>query len=109
MEATLTMNQMIRMTEEERAAVSDETILHMAYGIENFSLDGMFTDRDDLARLIQIKRSLKNRLHALESARKEAKQAALGYVKCNCGHMSQHPMSTSSGTACDDCYDRMSW
>lgn len=27
---------------------------------------------------------------------------------CDCGHESLHPMTTSSGTSCPDCYDRMS-
>lgn len=26
---------------------------------------------------------------------------------CDCGHYTQRPMSTSSGSACPDCYDRM--
>lgn len=27
---------------------------------------------------------------------------------CDCGHYTAHPMTTSSGTSCPDCYDRMS-
>lgn len=27
---------------------------------------------------------------------------------CDCGHYAAHPMTTSSGTSCPDCYDRMS-
>lgn len=30
------------------------------------------------------------------------------YKLCDCGHYSAWPMSTSSGSSCPDCYDRMS-
>lgn len=29
-------------------------------------------------------------------------------IACSCGHTTAHPMMTSRGTACPDCYDRMS-
>ena len=29
-------------------------------------------------------------------------------VRCGCGHFSFHPMTTAHGTACEDCYDRLS-
>lgn len=39
--------------------------------------------------------------------RREANRAA-SMVRCSCGHLSAHPMSTARGSACEDCYDRMS-
>lgn len=27
---------------------------------------------------------------------------------CDCGHTTEYPMSTSNGSSCPDCYDRMS-
>lgn len=30
------------------------------------------------------------------------------YIMCACGHETDHPMSTSSGSSCPACYDRMS-
>lgn len=29
-------------------------------------------------------------------------------IRCDCGHASRYPMTTSHGTACESCYDRMS-
>lgn len=35
-------------------------------------------------------------------------QPAPAETLCACGHTSAHPMTTAYGTACLDCYDRMS-
>lgn len=39
--------------------------------------------------------------------RKKTTTASLGKM-CDCGHYSHHPMTTSSGSSCSDCYDDMS-
>ena len=41
--------------------------------------------------------------------RPEAPQRARRpWVRCDCGHYSMYPMATARGTACEECYDRMS-
>jgi hypothetical protein len=39
--------------------------------------------------------------------RKKAAPVSIGKL-CDCGHYSHHPMTTSTGSSCPDCYDDMS-
>lgn len=41
-------------------------------------------------------------------AEHKARQKPIAEKLCDCGHYSAHPMTTSSGSSCPDCYDRMS-
>lgn len=41
-------------------------------------------------------------------ARKMQPVAHLTQTRCDCGHSATHPMTTRRGTACPDCYDRLS-
>ena len=47
-------------------------------------------------------------IHERLLAERKAKQKPITETLCACGHYSAHPMNTSSGTSCPDCYDRMS-
>lgn len=38
---------------------------------------------------------------------KSCPAVAVKQTLCDCGHYTAHPMTTSSGTSCADCYDRM--
>lgn len=51
--------------------------------------------------------ALADEVEAAEEAREAVRAAKL--VKCACGHMSAHPMTTARGTACERCYDKWSF
>lgn len=51
------------------------------------------------------------RLRGIEEERKAQPEPAryqMSEKLCDCGHYSAYPMSTSRGTSCPDCYDKMS-
>lgn len=88
--------------------VTDEDILNSAYGIENFTFDTIPTTTET-GRL----RQMRNRLAELETIKRTALRAQTTGKKAkvelaDCGHYTAQTMSTSHGSACPDCYDRMS-
>jgi len=44
----------------------------------------------------------------IAAGRGARKTQPVDQIRCDCGHMSAHPMTTARGTACPNCYDRMS-
>ena len=88
--------------------VTDQEIMDSAYGIENFTFDTIPTTVET-ARL----RQMRNRLHEIKTMKKAAMRARVAgkQVKAelaDCGHYTIEKMSTSWGSSCPDCYDRMS-
>ena len=106
METRVTVRDLLQMTEEERQAVPDDVILSMGYGILYYDWCPDATPETwETMRCAVV--ALQARYKALDQARRRPVKQ-LPWIMCSCGHESQHPMSTARGTACDDCYDRMS-
>ena len=87
-------------------AVSDADLKGMGYGIKYY--DGELTAAEKVA-LTELRQRLEQ-LQAAEKAARRARRQSSAMVKCDCGHSAadSQVMSTSSGTSCPDCYDRMS-
>ncbi len=98
-----TISELLGMTTEERAAISDETILDMGYGIQYYDTQN--------SQEFALMRELNARLKAIKAAAPTPQprpQSAM--VACDCGHSvpATQRMNASMGTSCPDCYDRMS-
>jgi len=92
----------------KREQVTDQEIKDSAYGIENFTFDTIPTPVET-ARL----RQMRVRLQELETMKKAALRARVAGKQvrmelADCGHYTIEKMSTSHGSSCPDCYDRMS-
>ena len=92
----------------KKERVTDKEIMDSAYGIKNFTFDTI-PSPEESSRL----RQLRSRLGELEAMKKAALRARVAgkQVKmevADCGHYTTEKMSTSHGTSCPDCYDRMS-
>ena len=105
-------------TEDDIACMSDEEILAND-GICSFSLN-FLPDREIINRVDAIQRAFLRRYRPLEEARLARINEELRderaqrdrddpVVECDCGHTERRSqvMSTSNGSSCVDCYDRM--
>ena len=83
--------------------VTDEEIMAAAYGIKYF---GDFVQGIELERL----RAMRQRLTELESQKRATATVQPRVTQADCGHWVRTTdlMTTSRGTACPQCYDRMS-
>ena len=100
------------MSTEERAELTDEDVMELAYMISHFEPWDVnaYSLRHQNAVLGELRPRLKE-LEAQELARRQAQQALrIARVMCDCGHSvaASQRMNASMGTACPDCYDRMS-
>jgi hypothetical protein len=100
------VNNLFVMSATERDAIPDEAILDMAYGIRHYEPYGV--DQAEAVRQLGIISELQRRLDAL--ATPAAVPAPLPLIHCDCGHTVPRAlaMTTSTGTSCSECYDRMS-
>ena len=98
----MTVNELVKLDR-----VTDEQIKQCAYGIEYFAGDGMSAEEWD--RLV----ALRKRLHEIEDMEKAIRRArregrTMQMILADCGHYTTEVMNASVGTACPNCYDRMS-
>jgi|GEM_PF-2743256 len=87
---------------------TDKEIEASAYGIANFTFATIPT-QEQTDRLRQMRNRLgeiKIMKRAALRARVSGKQARMELA--DCGHYTTEAMSTSRGSSCPDCYDRMS-
>jgi hypothetical protein len=103
----------IREVIETRTDVSNlanDEIIEMAYGIKYFCPLSAGMSRDDAIWWNDVQQSFVNRLDAITSAPTQPTRKPVESVKCSCGHTvpKNLVMSTSLGTSCQDCYDKMS-
>jgi len=107
------INDIFEMPEAERAALTDEQIAELAYGIEYFSVEAGPQARHQMS----IMQELYVRLAAVKAAtaqRQQPQQQRHDYptgrvLDCGCTvYDAIEVMNASLGTACADCYDRMS-
>ncbi|MBC8457222.1 MAG: hypothetical protein H8D67_04405 [Deltaproteobacteria bacterium] len=92
----------------QQAQATDQEILDSAYGIENFTFDTIPSPAES-KRL----RQMRNRLDELKAMKRVALRARVAgkqtrMVLADCGHYTIEVMSTSRGSSCPNCYDRMS-
>jgi hypothetical protein len=113
----LMVNDVIMMAAEERAALTDEAIKGLAYGLQ-YADSSILAETSGGAFTCQeaepILRELRARLASIDAARQAAKraqqQAAAPVEKFTCAHCGGRfprrlAMSSSTGTVCPDCYD----
>ena len=110
--AKVTVNAMVDWTWEQIENVDADTLRGASYGIKYISLGDFYT-KERAEKLS----TLQEKLEAVESADK-AKQteqarhtaAAIEIVEADCGHiiLATNVMTTSRGSSCPACYDRMS-
>ena len=114
MNEQLMITDAIAMTAGERAALSDETIEQLAYGIRYADcFDVAKTTGIDRDVVIETLHEMRARLDAIEAAQRAAKAAQAKRVPVEmftcmrCGEKFPHRMAMSSaeGTVCPDCYD----
>jgi len=111
------INDVLRMSEQERAALTDAQILDLAYGIRWASPGILAETTPDVAlnTIWAVLDELRPRLHEAE-ARKRAERirtaapnAIVGYCsRCNTPLTHTTAMNASLGLACPDCYDALS-
>lgn len=101
------------MTREQRDALTDEQIVHLAYAINYYSPMDSAQWTSWWERDLAINQELKARLKIIEAQKRAAHRRyveTLRPVVCDCGHTvaANLVMNASRGTSCPDCYDRMS-
>lgn len=99
-----TVNDAIDAT-EKISDISDDEILHLGYGIKYFG--DYIPDPVKRARLSEMRARLE-KLEAEKKAQRRVRRQDSQAKMCDCGHTSTFLMMTAHGTACPDCYDRMS-
>ena len=110
--ANITINQLVE-NKGTANELSDEQIKKLAYGIKYFSVTDTYTTwgkrvPDGATETMQY---LRRRLAEIENQKKTAVQNHEQHlVTCDCGHTipADTVMHASMGTACPNCYDRMS-
>jgi len=65
-------------------------------------------DKEAAIREYEIQTTLKARLKELSTPKPKLAPRQASKTRCDCGHYDEYPMTTSTGTSCPDCYDRMS-
>lgn len=105
-----TVNAALIATDAEFAAMADADIRRLANGIQNFEFSpyNAAPFNKPTPEIRQRLASMRERLNAMKQRRHSTQPAAEHETMCDCGHRSAHPMSSSRGTCCPDCYDRMS-
>ena len=109
----LMITDTFQMNADERSALTDEQILSLAYGIKYYSVNNpdatVEENRYAFQHDLPILQELKTRLAEIRTGKQSAKPAP-SMTRCDCGHTveSINVMNASRGTACPDCYDRMS-
>ena len=103
-----TVNELLDWTEAEISELPEATINNMSYGITYFEFYPGVTDYtpERQERLEQLRRRLK----VVEATKAKPKPRPVKMVECDCGCTvpASVVMSTSTGTSCPECYDRMS-
>jgi len=99
-----TINSVLDYTDEQLEQITDEQVKALDYGIKYFSFGA--AEMEPTARRLAVIEKLAARLPKVEVVAVEIAPR----VWCDCGHRVPRTqrMSTSRGTACLDCYDRMS-
>lgn len=93
----------------KKESVTDQEIMESSYGVANFTFDTIPT-QEETDRL----RSMRRWLEAIGAMKKQALRERVRHGMstvmklADCGHYVLHAMSTSHGSSCPDCYDRMS-
>ena len=83
---------------------TDEELEQLSYGVKYFSFGfSLEYTRQRRAKLVKMQQRLKE----LEE-QKVTQQNNDTRTICDCGHKADFPMTTSNGTSCPRCYDRMS-
>ena len=95
---------------EKLSEITDDEIKQMERQIKYYDPFVANLGKDDIAiKHHEIQSTLKARLNELSKpAPKPAPRPVSAETKCDCGHYDEYPMSTSTGTACANCYDRLS-
>ena len=113
--SNFTVNEMVDWTWEQVEEASAETLKGVEYGLTyfNFSKFGTpYTEErnDKLSRLYERLQEVKKAEAEAEASRTVTNLPKVKMVKASCGHMvaDYALMSTSTGSSCPDCYDRMS-
>ena len=107
----LSLNDLFELSDAELENVKNEIVIRMEYAINRYEPWG--DENND--RTFAVLGYLRNRLEKINSEKLAAKPAAKPVVKpqimiCDCGCVAScvSVMSTSCGSSCPDCYDRMS-
>ena len=111
----LTINSVVAMDEAQRAALTDEQIMDLEYGILYYD-PWMSNGAQEAKRQASIIGSeLSPRLTAIKAARQQARTPRKHdyptgrTLDCGCiVYDAREVMNASLGTSCADCYDRMS-
>lgn len=102
---TWTIMEALQWSDEQIKNLTDEEIKEAAYGIKYFEPDPWGPKLT--AREWAVMGMLEQRLKSIE-AKPKPKRLRAEPILCGCGHYDNHPMSTSLGTSCANCYDEMS-
>ena len=114
---TLTINAVVEMSETERAALTDEQIVGLAYGIAYYDPYVAGYTAPECKRQMQIiGTELNPRLAAIKAMRDAQPKVRRNHdypdgrvLDCGCVvYDAGQVMTTSRGTSCPYCYDRMS-
>jgi len=103
----ITVNEAVDYTGEQLASIPDEHIKRISGGIKYFAFGYGFDLTPARGKALSY---LRQRLDALKSTQVSITIEAQDYVACDCGHSvpRSQVMTTSRGTSCPDCYDKMS-
>ena len=107
----LTINEILEdWTMEEIEAINRKRIRRSEYGIKYFNFNSETTPytKERAAKLHKLQEILQEELNLIKLQKRAKEESPL--VKASCGHSvaKSDLMSTSTGSSCQDCYDRMS-
>lgn len=106
-----TVNAALIATDVEFAGMTDADIRRLANGIQNFEFSpyNAVPFCEPTPEMRRRLAEMRERLSAMRQRRHAARPSVEhDETLCDCGHNSAQPMSSSRGTCCPDCYDRMS-
>lgn len=103
--ANPTINAVLTYTDEQIAALTAPEIEWLADGLPYF--DPWVAGIQVTSRYHEVISQIKTRRSA-KVAPHPAPKSGPTLKRADCGHMTAFPMTTTRGTACDNCYDRMS-